>query len=142
MSTPTLREAAQALLTRWDACNNWRDMHFARDEFEALRAAITQAADAGAAEPVATYLGCGHDEQQQLLSELDGLTIGTNLYAAPPAQQLQQAVARAIEKCAAICEAIEDDYQEREGHKYPELNSDAQTGARDCAAAIRQQGTP
>ncbi len=47
------------------------------------------------------------------------------------------AVAEAYERCRAICEAISDEYQRREGMKYPELKSDAQTGASDCEAAIR-----
>lgn len=90
----------------------------------------------------------GHlDTVESRLSELRGYIAQGKcyelraLYPAPPAQQLQQAVARAVEECAAICEGIEDEYQRREGHKYPELKSDAQTGAGDCAAAIRAKGT-
>lgn len=41
------------------------------------------------------------------------------------------------EECAKVCEAIEDEYQKREGLRYPELKTDAETGAADCAAAIR-----
>lgn len=39
--------------------------------------------------------------------------------------------------CAQVCDSIEDDYYRREGLKYAELKNDAETGARDCAAAIR-----
>lgn len=42
--------------------------------------------------------------------------------------------------CEKVCEAIEDEYQRTEGRRYPELKSDAETGARDCAAAIRARG--
>ena len=45
-----------------------------------------------------------------------------------------------LEACRAACEAIADEYQKREGQKYPELKSDAQTGASDCEAAIRARG--
>ena len=60
------------------------------------------------------------------------------LYAAPPAQQLQQAVARAIEECAVICERAVDSIWEyhEENHK--------RTGRNVCtnlAAAIRSKGT-
>lgn len=44
------------------------------------------------------------------------------------------------ERCAKLCEGIGDDYQTRESHKWAELKTDAQTGAHDCAAAIRQAG--
>lgn len=39
--------------------------------------------------------------------------------------------------CAAICEAISEEYQRSEGRNYPELKSDAETGAAKCADAIR-----
>lgn len=45
--------------------------------------------------------------------------------------------AQVREECAQICERIKDEYQESESRKYPELKSDAETGAFDCAAAIR-----
>jgi hypothetical protein len=38
---------------------------------------------------------------------------------------------------AKLCEDISDEYQRREGMKYPELKTDAQTGADDCVSAIR-----
>lgn len=41
------------------------------------------------------------------------------------------------ERCANLCEDIGDEYQRSEGRKYPELKSDAETGASKCAAAIR-----
>jgi hypothetical protein len=44
-------------------------------------------------------------------------------------------------KCAKVCEAISDQYREREGLRYPELRSDAETGAGECAAAIEALGT-
>jgi hypothetical protein len=40
------------------------------------------------------------------------------------------------EACAKVCEDISDEYQKREGHKYPEMKTDAQSGASDCVYAI------
>lgn len=51
--------------------------------------------------------------------------------------QMRAAVAAERERCAKLCEDIGDAYQTSEGHKWPELKTDAQTGAHDCAAAIR-----
>ena len=47
------------------------------------------------------------------------------------------AVAAERERAAMICERIADDYNRREGLKYPELKTDAETGAYECADAIR-----
>jgi hypothetical protein len=44
---------------------------------------------------------------------------------------------KALEDAEKKCEAISDEYHDREGMKYPELKTDAQTGARDCEIAIR-----
>ena len=44
------------------------------------------------------------------------------------------------EACAKVCEKISDEYDENEGLKYAELRTDAATGGRDCAAAIRARG--
>ena len=44
-----------------------------------------------------------------------------------------------MERAAEICERIADEYEKREGLKYPELKSDAQTGASDCEYAIRAE---
>ena len=49
-----------------------------------------------------------------------------------------QAVAVERERCAKVCDSISDEYQRREGMKYPELKTDAQEGAADCAVAIRR----
>ena len=53
---------------------------------------------------------------------------------------IDAAVAAERERCAKLCEDIGDGYQAREAYKWAELRSDAQTGAHDCAAAIRQAG--
>lgn len=53
------------------------------------------------------------------------------------ADQLAAAVAKERERCAQVCERIADAYNRREGLKYPELKTDAETGANDCADAIR-----
>lgn len=49
------------------------------------------------------------------------------------------AFAAGMERAAEICEGIADDYEKREGRKYPEMKSDAQTGASDCEYAIRAE---
>ena len=51
--------------------------------------------------------------------------------------QLSAAVAEERERAATVCERIADDYNRREGLKYAELKTDAQTGADECAYAIR-----
>ena len=56
------------------------------------------------------------------------------LFTAP---QLAAAVAAERERAATVCERIADDYNRREGLKYAELKTDAQTGADECADAIR-----
>ena len=53
------------------------------------------------------------------------------------ADQLAAAVAKERERCAQVCERISDEYQDREGLKYPELKTDAECGANHCATAIR-----
>ena len=44
---------------------------------------------------------------------------------------------QALEEAAKVCEEKEDDYQQREGLRYAELKTDAQTGCGECAYAIR-----
>jgi hypothetical protein len=53
---------------------------------------------------------------------------------------IERAVAAERERCKDLCEAISDQYREREGLRYPELRTDAETGAGDCAAAIEALG--
>lgn len=90
-----------------------------------------------AVEPVATvvsWTNSSYSRNYKLTWHKD-VPEGAKLYAAPPAQQLQQAVARAIEECALIADryamALDD------GNN-PYLRS------RECqqaAAAIRAKGT-
>lgn len=54
-----------------------------------------------------------------------------------PADQLAAAVAAERERAARVCERIADDYNQRESLKYAELKTDAETGANECADAIR-----
>ena len=54
-----------------------------------------------------------------------------------PADQLAAAVAAERERAARVCERIADDYNQREGLKCAELTTDANTGANECADAIR-----
>ena len=58
------------------------------------------------------------------------------------ADQLAAAVAAERERAAQVCDRIADDYNRREGLKYPELKTDAETGANDCADAIRAGAPP
>ena len=53
------------------------------------------------------------------------------------ADQLAAAVAAERERAARVCERIADDYNQRESLKYAELKTDAETGANECADAIR-----
>jgi hypothetical protein len=53
---------------------------------------------------------------------------------------IERAVADERNRCKQVCEAISDQYREREGLRYPELRTDAATGAGECAAAIEALG--
>lgn len=53
------------------------------------------------------------------------------------ADQLAAAVAAERERAALVCERIADDYNRLEGLRYAELKTDAETGANECAGAIR-----
>lgn len=60
--------------------------------------------------------------------------------AAPTSQAGRDALdarKRALEEAASLCEEIADTYCERESGRYPELKSDAESGARNCENAIR-----
>ena len=52
---------------------------------------------------------------------------------------IMEAVAEEREACAVVCEQIADDYAKREGMKYAEMKTDAQTGATNCEYAIRSR---
>jgi hypothetical protein len=54
---------------------------------------------------------------------------------------IERAVAAERKRCKDLCEAISDQYREREGLRYPEMRTDAETGAGECAAAIEALGT-
>jgi hypothetical protein len=54
---------------------------------------------------------------------------------------IERAVAAERERCKDLCEAISNQYREREGLRYPEMRTDAETGAGECAAAIEALGT-
>lgn len=45
--------------------------------------------------------------------------------------------AEGMRMAAEICEHISDEYREREGRRYPELKTDAESGASDCESSIR-----
>ena len=46
------------------------------------------------------------------------------------------------EDCAKRCDAVADEYQRVESLTFAELKTDAQTGAQDCGAAIREAYKP
>lgn len=125
------------------------------------RAALTQGA--GAVEPVAwgaLYFGAGDDgllynhfstknQADQYVAQIhrDGGKLRLSVSALHTAQQLQQAVARAIEECAVICEELETHYTDYASTAL--LNGDvalsnAASGepraCRAIAAAIRAKG--
>jgi subtilisin-like proprotein convertase family protein len=41
------------------------------------------------------------------------------------------------EACAKVCDDISEEYCQREGKRLPSLRTDAESGAGDCAEAIR-----
>lgn len=49
----------------------------------------------------------------------------------------REARRQALEEAARVCDSVADKYQERDDAKWPEMKSDAQTGANSCADAIR-----
>ena len=67
-----------------------------------------------------------------------GITFVTDFGAASATPEWLERFADAIiEECAMVCERISDEYQEQEGRRYPELKTDAETGASECARDIR-----
>ena len=108
--------------------------------WEAGRAALTQAADAGAAEPVAYYCAdwaltpWAYNHARKSHPDVQAFADMKPAYAAPPAQQLQQAVARAEAAVLALM---------RTGNPTTDLFVAGFNVAIGCAVdAIRQQGTP
>ena len=101
-------------------------------------AAKAEAVDVG--EPYATHVvtttASGRDqiETWKTNARFDSPDRSIDLYTA---DQLAAAVAAERERAATVCERIADDYNERERFKYAELKTDAQTGADECAYAIR-----
>jgi hypothetical protein len=67
----------------------------------------------------------------------DGLEIGSDREEAEQfVAFVNYAVAAMRERCAKLCEEIRDRYRRLEGLNYPELKTDAETGASDCMHAI------
>ena len=101
-------------------------------------AAKAEAVDVG--EPYATHVvtttASGRDqiETWKTNARFDSPDRSIDLYTA---SQLAAAVAAERERAAMVCERIADDYNRSDCLTYPELKTDAGTGANDCAAAIR-----
>lgn len=156
MSTPTLREAARQALDALGVSESLlaQDKSYHHPQvlkaYNDLSAALTKAADAGAAEPFGYWHQGATEEESDFFKHGDMGNVACEkcitLYAAPPAQQLQQAVARALEEAARVCDQLGRDWWEerKTGHNdntRKHLHSKVH-GAEQCAAAIRQQGTP
>lgn len=59
--------------------------------------------------------------------------------AADEIARLTKALEDGRERCASLCDAISDEYRQREGMQWPELKTDAQEGAAVCANRIREE---
>lgn len=158
-TTPTLREAARQALDALGVSESLlaQDKSYHHPQvlkaYNDLSAALTQAADAGAVEPVATIYTMealvpgGSVKHHATVHK--ALPAGTKLYAAPPAQQFQQAVARAL---APIQQAIRDYHYALDTRQHggnAERNAFAAIRGhlgmhwkQGEEAAIRQQGKP
>lgn len=51
-------------------------------------------------------------------------------------ENILEFAAAILREAAGVCEQISDDYSASEGRKWPELKTDAETGARDCQLRI------
>jgi hypothetical protein len=71
------------------------------------------------------------------------LSMAEPVGAAPTshAQVLAEVRDQALEDAALTAEMMQDDYNEHQGHRYPEMRDDAATGAAACASAIRELKT-
>lgn len=63
--------------------------------------------------------------------------IATEMEQASRALAVHRAVQEEREACAKVCEEISDGYMRSESRRFPEMKTDAQTGASDCEDAIR-----
>jgi hypothetical protein len=77
------------------------------------------------------------DLQEQVKQLQDTLALQKRSYE----REIELEIAAERERCAKVCDDIGDEYQRREGMKFPELRTDAETGASKCAAAIRAGDT-
>ena len=93
----TLRQAAQAVLERWDSPSwQWSEKSPTADLMAALRTALEQQA-----EPVAWV--CMNGEKHDIdfdQPEIDAIPVGTFLYTAPPAAQPEQVD---CPRCGHVC---------------------------------------
>lgn len=134
-TTPTLRDAAQALLSAYMFSPVAAEDAALHKAVDALRAALAAPADA-LVEPVAHLWRNVIDGRTRVVMPDSIITADASWVVEDSlhtATQLQQAVARAYEECAAICEAV----AVRWGH-----HQVAPSAAHNCAQAIRQKGQP
>lgn len=79
--------------------------------------------------------------QWDTLSEIEKIEWAASNAAAMERASRDEAVHRAVLEeraaCAKVCEEISDGYMRSESHHFPEMKTDAQTGASDCEYAIR-----
>ena len=112
---------------------------FARAVYD-IGHATAKAGAVDVGEPYATHVvtttASGRDqiETWKTNARFDSPDRSIDLYTA---DQLAAAVAAERERAARVCERIADDYNQRESLKYAELKTDAETGANECADAIR-----
>lgn len=79
--------------------------------------------------------------QWDTLSEIEKIEWAASNAAAMERASRAVAVYRAVLEeraaCAKVCEEISDGYMRSESRHFPEMKTDAQTGASDCEYAIR-----
>lgn len=132
-TTPTLRDAAQAVLDGWAEHNTQKTC----DAMEALRAALTQGA--GAVEPVAHLWRNVIDGRPRVVMPDSIITADASWVVEDSlhtATQLQQAVARALDEAADFICSGPPPAKVEGGHI--EIGKRAR---RAYAAAIRAKGT-
>ncbi len=79
---------------------------------------------------------CGHCGNEVEDGHKEGCALSLPNLSTPVLNKYR---AEGMRMAAEICEHISDEYREREGRRYPELKTDAESGASDCESSIRAQ---
>ena len=117
------------------AADNY-DWHLLHAAYQAGHAAA-KAETAAAGEPVAFAHFAENGNIRLWAPERPPDLDGNAAHPLYTADQLAAAVAKERERAAMVCERIADDYNRSDCLTYPELMTDAGTGANDCGDAIR-----